>query len=416
MIIYTDHASTKGIANQTHMGSSATDKLNLRLIRASQYLSQFKLDIRHKPGKTNVVADSLSRLKTDLPRPKDSDVLEEFAFHLSLIELNEPFKKALRLGYSRDSTYRKILQALSEGKSLYHFYLDDGLLYFKSPDGSSRLCLPQNTHKDTFETFHDRNGHIGFHRLYYTIASQYYVRGLSRKLKKYLSFCPKCLTHQTLRHRPYGQLMPIATPDMPLQVLAMDFVVSLPIIKEEFSCCLTITDKFTKGVRVIAGKENYSAEEWATDLVAFWSVASWGFPKGIISDRDPKFLGEFWKRLFKETNTNFMYTTAWHPQAGGQSERTNQTVEIALRFFADDDRFDNWLEALPAVMRTLNSTVTSTGKTPDELLFGFNPWIPFPEARNPQADRLIHIREAADAIRYAQEIMKIRYDQRHTPS
>lgn len=75
VVVYTDHASTKGIANHTHLGSSTTDKLNRHLIRASQYLSQFALEIRHRPGKTNVVADGLSRLQSLTNH--DSDVLED---------------------------------------------------------------------------------------------------------------------------------------------------------------------------------------------------------------------------------------------------------------------------------------------------------------------------------------------------
>jgi hypothetical protein len=107
------------------------------------------LDIKHGPG----------GLGTELSRPKDSNVLEEFTFHLFLIELNEAIK-TLRISYSRDMAYQRILQALNEGKLLYHFYLDDSLLHFKNPDGSPRLCLPHGIYKDTFETFHDRNGLI----------------------------------------------------------------------------------------------------------------------------------------------------------------------------------------------------------------------------------------------------------------
>ena len=61
-IVLTDHSCTVSIAKQNTLSSSSTDKLNLRLIRASQYLSQFRLDIQHKPGKEHVVPDALSRL------------------------------------------------------------------------------------------------------------------------------------------------------------------------------------------------------------------------------------------------------------------------------------------------------------------------------------------------------------------
>lgn len=64
-IIYTDHSSTAGIANQTSLSTSSTDKLNLRPVRASQYLSQFSLDIRHRAGKPDVVPDALSSLTAD---------------------------------------------------------------------------------------------------------------------------------------------------------------------------------------------------------------------------------------------------------------------------------------------------------------------------------------------------------------
>lgn len=57
----------------------------------------------------------------------------------------------------------------------------------------------------------------------------------------------------------------------------------------------------------------------------------WGLPKVIISDRDPKFLVELWKIVFDKFEIKLLYSTAYHSQSDGQSERTNQTVEIALR-------------------------------------------------------------------------------------
>ena len=64
-IIYIDHAIAVTIAKQTSLTTANTDKLNLRLIRASQYLSIFQLDIRHKVGKANIVLDTLFRLLRD---------------------------------------------------------------------------------------------------------------------------------------------------------------------------------------------------------------------------------------------------------------------------------------------------------------------------------------------------------------
>lgn len=67
-------------------------------------------------------------------------------------------------------------------------------------------------------------------------------------------------------------------------------------------------------------------------LVDRLDIADWGIPKVIISDRDRKFLSDLWTAIFKRLGTLLLYSTAYHPQMDGASERTNQTVEIALIF------------------------------------------------------------------------------------
>ena len=72
-IVFTDHAATADIMKATSLSSSSTDKLNLRLIRASQYVSQYDPDIRWRPGKQNVVPDALSRLLHDEEEEVEQD-------------------------------------------------------------------------------------------------------------------------------------------------------------------------------------------------------------------------------------------------------------------------------------------------------------------------------------------------------
>ena len=72
----------------------------------------------------------------------------------------------------------------------------------------------------------------------------------------------------------------------------------------------------------------------APDLVPLYIrevVRLHGVPKSIISDRDPKFVSNFWQRLQNALGTKHTLSTAFHPQMDGQSERTIQTLEDMLR-------------------------------------------------------------------------------------
>ena len=82
IIIYIDHFAVVSISRQTTLTTFNNDKLNLRLVRTSQYLSDFNLSIRHKADKANVMSDVLSRLQTDVTIIDKIDVLESLYEHI----------------------------------------------------------------------------------------------------------------------------------------------------------------------------------------------------------------------------------------------------------------------------------------------------------------------------------------------
>ena len=56
-----------------------------------------------------------------------------------------------------------------------------------------------------------------------------------------------------------------------------------------------------------------------------------GVPVSIVSNRDPRFTSRFWPSLQTALGTRLHFSTAFHPQTDGQSERTIQTLEDMLR-------------------------------------------------------------------------------------
>ncbi|MBW0467952.1 hypothetical protein O181_007667 [Austropuccinia psidii MF-1] len=95
-----------------------------------------------------------------------------------------------------------------------------------------------------------------------------------------------------------------------------------------------------------------------TALVLWNRVVSLsGISKNIISDRDPKFTSALWTNLHQLFETNFSFSTAYHPQSDGLSERRIQTLEDMVRRFCayglelkDCDVFTHdWCTLLPAL-------------------------------------------------------------------
>ena len=143
----------------------------------------------------------------------------------------------------------------------------------------------------------------------------------------------------------------------------MDFIVQLPQSAQGNDAIMVVVDKLTKRVHFVPTTTEASAEETA-ELFFERVISQHGLPKVIISDRDSKFISHFWKKLFQLMGTTLKFSTAYHPQTDGQTERMNRVLEEMLRGFINHPQ-DNWEKLLPAVEFAYNSSVqASTGQTP----------------------------------------------------
>jgi Chromo (CHRromatin Organisation MOdifier) domain len=83
-----------------------------------------------------------------------------------------------------------------------------------------------------------------------------------------------------------------------------------------------------------------------------------GVPEAIISDRDVRFNNEFWKSLCQQLGTEIRLTSAFHPEADGQTERVNRVLIELLRSMVDEAQSD-WDDHLSSCEIAYNTSVHS---------------------------------------------------------
>jgi hypothetical protein len=86
-------------------------------------------------------------------------------------------------------------------------------------------------------------------------------------------------------------------------------------------------------------------------------------PGAAISDGGSVFVSLFWATIWNLIQRDCIATTAYNPRSDGQSERTNQVVEIALYHLVNEHQH-NWVDHLSEIQFGMNNALR-------ELLIAF---------------------------------------------
>jgi hypothetical protein len=93
-------------------------------------------------------------------------------------------------------------------------------------------------------------------------------------------------------------------------------------------------------------------------------------PKRIVSDRGTQFTSRFWEKLHESMDTKLHFSSAYHSQTDGQTERTNQILEDMLRACALKHG-GSWDKSLPCAKFSYNNSYQASLKmAPFEALYG----------------------------------------------
>ena len=259
----------------------------------------------------------------------------------------------------------------------------NGLLY---DVGSGVMVVPRDDRLRTrlLSEMHDAGtaGHTGIAATYARISARVRWPGIRQDVIDYVRSCDSCQRNKVEQRSTAGLLMPLPVPPEPGHTITIDHVTSLPQTARGHTGFLSITCASSNMTRVGLHGDNVSAAQDAQLVFDNW-VLPYGLPAVIVSDRDPRFVGEFWRELWRLLGTQLRFSTAGHPQTDGRSENKQRSLLTVLRHRVDFQQSD-WDEQLKLATAALNSTVSSaTSLTPFQVMLGRTARLPLDIALEP---------------------------------
>lgn len=192
-IILTDHKSLKELMSQ--VVQTPEQQIYLSKLLGYDYTIQYKV------GKSNIVADALSRIQEDT---------EGKFFILSMPHFT--FLEQLRNSLKDSNEFQSLFdQVLHQPNSHPNFTIHNGLLLFKGKiwlDSTNpfRALLMEEFHKTPL------GGHMGFAKTLQKIQANFFWATLRHDVKLVVAQCITCQQTKYETKRPAGLLQPIPIP------------------------------------------------------------------------------------------------------------------------------------------------------------------------------------------------------------
>ncbi|KAM9994001.1 hypothetical protein ACTFIZ_011967 [Dictyostelium cf. discoideum] len=350
--IYTDHQ------NLTYIINKSNDKpFTKRQDNYMKYIKEFDYELRHISGKKNGIADFLSRKYDNF-------------------QWDESFLNKIK----EEQINSQWLLEMKKNPNLCIEEIND--ICYLSEDGFKKLIIID---KETIHTiireYHDTkySGHHALDITYNNIRQDYYFKEMFSIIKRYIKSCAICQLN--INRKDNGILQSLEIPFEVWRDISIDFL-SLPktnyalngFTVEVDQVCVIVC-RLSKMVHIVPCHKTIDAEHTA-QLLLNHVFRLHGYPRTIVSDRDPRFLSDIWGRWAKTMDSKLKMSVAHRAQADGQTERMNREI-IRILTKASTEYGENWSDIIPLIEFAMNSSMSkSTKMSPFQIVYGFNPPTP----------------------------------------
>ncbi|GJV96927.1 putative nucleotidyltransferase, ribonuclease H [Tanacetum coccineum] len=339
-------------------GVKPTNQCQATMVQSTRDLNRVMLHVLQDKGSSLCVS-------THRRHPRlTSKSEEEQEAHLRIcVEILRPEEICMRsFRRSASSGYSKSLSPLGPQYifCIRHHYMDPAKGYWSEYEERA------NAHAYRSK---ENSKRIRRYAMILLVETSHKMQGMKQDVATFVSKCMTCQQVKIEHQRASGLLQPLEIPMWKWDEISMDFVTGLPTTQKRHDAIWVVVDRLTKSAHFLPIRKNYGISKLA-EIFRQEIVRLHGTPTSIVSDRDPKFTSRFWKGLQKAWGTRLKFSTAFHPQTDGQSERTIQTLEDMLRACALEWT-GSWDEYLCLVEFAYNNSWHASIKAaPFELLYG----------------------------------------------
>ncbi|WRX24310.1 Reverse transcriptase domain - like 10 [Theobroma cacao] len=313
----------------THDLELAAVVFALKIWRHYLYGERYRIFIDHKSLKYLLTQKELNlRQRRWLELIKDYDLVIDYHSRKANVVVDALSRKsssslAIRELQKSDDWLKQEVQKLQDGETSEFRLNDDGYVL-----------------------------HPGSTKMYRTIKESYWWPGMKRDIAEFVAKCLTCQQIKAEHQKSSGTLQPLSIPKWKWEHVTIDFVLGLSRTESGKDVIWVIVDRLTKSTHFLAIHSTYSIEKLAK-LYIDEIVKLHGVP--VSTDA---------------LETKLRFSTAFHSQTDGQSERTIQTLKDMLQacvidFIGSCDRH------LPLVEFAYNNSFQSSiGMAPYEALYG----------------------------------------------
>lgn len=342
--VFTDNSSLQWVQT-TQSGKVA---------RWASRLAEYNMTIKHRKGKTNVVADYLSRFVDN----SADEFLPDRAFVCTMQLASMPSLEQIKTAQQREPPPNGL-----------NIVRRDGIVFHMM-----KIWIPPSLRARIIETYHNQSPyhHPGIKRTLAAIRKVYSWPGLYSDAVRYIRSCLECQRLRPGIEHLQGMLAPHRI-EGPFHTIYMD-IYTFTVNSIQYNI-LSIIDFHTKWV------ESGIIPDKLTSTIASFLISNWicryGCPRKLVTDNDPTFVSAILEELSQRLGVNKIQIPPYHPDANAPIESFHRVLTKGFqRFFLKPASLDIE-EVLQLILFGYRTSIhTSINDTPAYLTLGIDPKLP----------------------------------------